>query len=146
MAKCEIKLPEDLIEKISKLGSKTDEIVEKALTAGAEVTLPYVKRALHDVIGDDLKSHGGKSRSTGELERSLGASPMKIDKNGNANIKIGFKEPRGDGKSNAKIANIIENGKHGRPPKPFLKPAIRSARKACRDAVIKTFEEEISKL
>lgn len=34
-----------------------------------------------------------------------------------------FKEPRSDGESNAKIASIIEYGKQGQPPNPFLKSA-----------------------
>jgi hypothetical protein len=45
-------------------------------------------------------------------------------------VKIGFKEPRRNGESNAKIANIIEYGKSGQPPKPFLKPARSASRKS----------------
>lgn len=143
MAKVDVKMPEDFLLKLSRLGDKTDEICEKALNSGGEVVLAKVKSNLSAVIGKDTKTD---SRSTGELERSLGLSPVLIDDNGNANIKIGFKEPRSDGESNAKIASIIEYGKQGQPPKPFLKPAKSSSKKACVKAMVETLEQEVKNL
>ena len=143
MAKVDVKMPEDFLLKLSRLGDKTDEICEKALYAGGEVVLAKVKSNLSSVIGKDTKTD---SRSTGELEKSLGLSPVLIDDNGNANIKIGFKEPRSDGKSNAKIASIIEYGKQGQPPKPFLKSARTSSKKACVKAMVETLEQEVKNL
>lgn len=87
-----------------------------------------------------------ESRSTGELESALGLTPAKIDKNGNHNVKVGFAEPRSDGESNAKLANILEYGKHGQPVKPFLKPAKSASRSACKTAMQEKFEEEVRKL
>lgn len=143
MAKVDVKMPEDFLLKLSRLGDKTDEICEKVLNAGGEVVLAKVKSNLSAVIGKDTKID---SRSTGELEKSLGLSPVLIDDNGNANIKIGFKEPRSDGESNAKIASIIEYGKKGQPPKPFLKPARTSSKKACVKAMVETLEQEVKNL
>ena len=143
MAKVDVKMPEDFLLKLSRLGDKTDEICEKALNAGGEVVLAKVKSNLSSVIGKDTKT---ESRSTGELERSLGLSPVLIDDNGNANIKIGFKEPRSDGESNAKIASIIEYGKQGQPPNPFLKSAKSSSKKACVKAMVETLEQEVKNL
>ena len=143
MDKVDVKMPEDFLLKLSRLGDKTDEICEKALNAGGEVVLAKVKSNLSSVIGKDTKTD---SRSTGELEKSLGLSPVLIDDNGNANIKIGFKEPRSDGESNAKIARIIEYGKQGQPPKPFLKPARTSSKKACVKAMVDTLEQEVKNL
>lgn len=143
MAKVNVKMPEDFLLKLSRLGDKTDEICEKALNAGGEVVLAKVKSNLSSVIGKDTKT---ESRSTGELEKSLGLSPVLIDKDGNANIKIGFKEPRSDGESNAKIASIIEYGKQGQPPNPFLKPARTSSKKACVKAMVEALEQEVKKL
>ena len=51
-----------------------------------------------------------------------------------------------DGESNAKIANIIEYGKHGQPPKPFLKPAKTATRDSCAAAMRQVFDEEVGKL
>jgi hypothetical protein len=61
-------------------------------------------------------------------------------------VKIGFKEPRSDSGSNAKIANILEYGKHGQPPKPFLKPARSKSKDACIEAMTNKLESEMEKL
>ena len=130
MAKVQVKMPDEFLEKISKLGKHTDEITGKALRSGAEVVLGNFQANLSGVIG------------TG----SLGITSVMIDKNGNHDIIVGFAEPRSDGDSNAKIANIIEYGKHNQPARPFLKPTKTSSRKPCKEAMIRTFEEEIKKL
>ena len=143
MAKAEVVLPDEFLQKLSKLSDRTDEISERVLEAGGEVVLSRVKSNLSSVIG---KGTEYDSRSTGELERSLGLSPVKLDRDGHYNIKIGFSEPRSDGGSNAKIANIIEYGKHGQPAKPFLKPAKSASKAACQEAMIRKFQEEVDKL
>ncbi len=143
MAKVDIKMPDEFLERISKLGSDFDPVAEKVLEAGGEVVLDKVRSTLSSVIGRDTKQ---PSRSTGELESALGLSPVKADRSGNHNIKIGFSEPRSDGDSNAKIANIIEYGKHGQPAKPFLKPAKSASRSAAISAMQQKFEEEVGKL
>lgn len=137
MAKCTCNLPEDLLKKLSKLGSKMDDVSEKVLEAGGGVVLDKVKSNLQGVLSGN---------STGELSSSLGLSKVLLDRNGNRNIKVGFAEPRSDGKSNAMIANIIEYGKSGQPAKPFLKPAKSQSKKACIDAMTQKLEEEIDRL
>lgn len=143
MAKAEIKMPEDFLQRLSRLGTKTDEISEDVLEAGGEVVLGKVRGSLASVIGRDTKY---PSRATGELEGALGLSPVKLGRDGNHNIKIGFTEPRSDGGSNAKIANILEYGKHGQPAKPFLKPAKAASKAECIEAMKRKFEEEVEKL
>jgi len=143
MAKVNFKMPEEFLLKVSRLAEKTDEIIPKVLGAGAEVVYDKVKSNLSSVVGKNTKV---KSRSTGELESALGVSPAKQDRNGNFNVKIGFAEPRSDGGSNAKLANILEYGKHGQPPKPFLKPAKSRSKDACIEAMTNKLESEIEKL
>jgi HK97 gp10 family phage protein len=140
MAKAEIKMPEDFLLKLSRLGDQTDTIIPKVLEEGGKVVLDKVKSNLSSVVGSDTKE---KSRSTGELERALGLSPALMDRDGNFNVKVGFAEPRSDGGSNAKIANILEYGKHGQPPKPFLKPARTQSRNACIEAMKAKLQEEV---
>ena len=72
MAKVELKLPTNFEERLSRLADKTDEIIPKVLEAGGEVVLAKVKSNLASVVGRGTKD---ESRSTGELERSLGLSP-----------------------------------------------------------------------
>lgn len=143
MAKVEAKLPEEFLRKLSQLGDRTDEISGRVLEAGGEVVLSKVKSNLSSVVGQGTEY---ESRSTGELERSIGLSPVKLDRNGNYNIKIGFSEPRSDGGSNAKLANIIEYGKHGQPAKPFLKPAKSATKSDCIEKMKQKFQEEVDKL
>lgn len=143
MAKITIKMPEDFLLKVSQLAEKSDEIIPKVLEAGGEIVLVKVKSNLSAVIGNETKL---ESRSTGELEAALGMSPVKKDSYGNSNLKIGFSEPRSGGESNAKIANILEYGKSGQLPKPFLKPARAKSRKACIEAMKNKLESEIESL
>ncbi len=143
MAKCKVKLPDETLKKLSRIGQNMDEIADKALHEGGEIVLSKTKSNLESVIGSGTSFD---SKSTGELASSLGLSKMLVDKNGNYNVKVGFSEPRKDGKSNAMIANIIEYGKHGQPAKPFLKPAKTSTRKECADRMAQVIEEEIKKI
>ena len=143
MAKADIKMPEDFLLKISQLGSNFDAVAERVLEAGGEVVLAKVQSNLAGVVGSGTKYD---SRSTGELERSLGLSPTKLNRDGNHDIKVGFSEPRSDGESNAKLANILEYGKHGQPAKPFLKPAKTASRKECIEAMKAKLQSEVDGL
>jgi len=136
-------MPEDFLLKVSTLAEKTDEIIPKVLEAGGEVVKAKVKTNLQATIGSDTKL---TSRSTGELVDALGITPAGVDRDGNYNVKVGFDEPRKDGESNAKIANILEYGKSGQPAKPFLKPAKTASRKPCIEAMKRKLDEEISKI
>ena len=143
MARADFKLPDEFLTKLSRLGKGTDAVTEKVLEAGGKVVLAKVRSNLAAVIGSGTKYD---SRSTGELAQSLGLSPVKLNREGNHDIKIGFSEPRSDGGSNAKLANILEYGKHGQPAKPFLKPAKTASRQECIDAMTKALDEEVGKL
>ena len=137
MAKCTAKLPEELLKKLSRVGSSMDAIANSALKAGGEVVLKKTKSNLQSMV---------EGPSTGQLVNALGLSPVLLDRNGNYNIKVGFDEYRADDSSNAMVANIIEYGKHGQPAKPFLKNAKISSKKECEETMARKIEEEIGKL
>ncbi|MBP5091936.1 MAG: HK97 gp10 family phage protein [Bacilli bacterium] len=137
MAKCTAKLPEELLKKLSRVGSSMDAIANSALKAGGEVVLKKTKSNLQSMV---------EGPSTGQLVNALGLSPVLLDRNGNYNIKVGFDEYRADGSSNAMVANIIEYGKHGQPAKPFLKNAKIYSKKECEETMARKIEEEIGKL
>ena len=143
MARVDEKMPDEFLESMSRLGSNFDSIAETVLEAGGEVVLEKTKSNLASVIGSGTKYD---SRSTGELESSLGLTGVKMDRNGNFNNKVGFSEPRRDGGSNAQLANIIEYGKSGQPAKPFLKPAKSASKKQCIETMKQAFETEVEKL
>jgi hypothetical protein len=143
MAKVTINMPDDLLERFSKLADQTDRIIDSCLEAAGETALPFVRDGLAAVIGNNTKV---PSRSTGELLGALGVSPPKLNRRGVRDVKIGFREKRRDGRPNALIANVLEYGKSGQPPKPFLKPARNQARKPVEKAIEERFDEEVSKL
>jgi HK97 gp10 family phage protein len=137
VAKVSFKLPDELALQLSKLGERTDEIVPRVLEAGGVVVLAKVKSNLQSTLS---------GQSTGELVDALGVSPAMLNRSGDFDVKIGFDEPRSDGSSNAMVANTIEYGKHGQPPRPFMKPAKSQSQKAAIVAMEAKFEEEMQKL
>ena len=143
MAKAEFKMPDDFLQKVSQLSEKTDKIIPLVLEAGGEVAIKKLRDNLNAVVGKDTKY---SSLSTGELSEALGITPARMDKDGNFNVKVGFSEPRSNGDRNAKIANILEYGKYGQPPKPFLKLAKNQSKKPVIEVMKATLEEEIKKL
>ena len=149
-----IQFDDDFSKKLAALGSHTDEILEKAMSAGAEAALPIVRAELQGAIGGDTKE---PSRSTGELVDSLGISPVKVDNKGITNVKIGFSEPRRHQYAakkkrsyytvtNAMIANVLEYGKHGQSPRPWLKRAKMQATKVFRAKAQEIIDKEVEKL
>ena len=142
MAKSSFKMPDDLVDKLSRLGNKTDEIIPRVLDAGGEVVVKAARGNLQSAIGNTRFP----SRSTGQLLSALGVSRARLDRNGNYNVKVGFAENRRDGGVNARIANILENGKHNQPPRPFMRPARTQSRKGAIEAMKRAFESEVEKL
>ncbi|MDO4564712.1 MAG: HK97 gp10 family phage protein [Clostridia bacterium] len=140
MAKADIRMPDDYLERLSQLGNRTDEVAERVLEAGGEVVLAKVKSRLSSVVGKGTKYD---SRSTGELEGAVGLSPVKVDRDGNHNIKVGFSEPHSGGVTNAQLANMLEYGKSGQPARPFLKPAKSASRAECIEAMKRRFQQEV---
>lgn len=137
MAKCTYSLPEDFLKKISSLGNKMDEVSEKVLQAGGEVVLEKTRANLQSSLS---------GRSSGQLASALGLSGVRLDRDGNPNVKLGFDEYRKDGSANAMVANTLEYGKHNQPARPFLKPAKTQSKDQCIKTMISTLEKEMDKL
>ena len=153
MAKFDYKMPDSFIKQISDLREHTDETIGKALTAGGEVLAEEMKKQLETSVGKNTKY---PSKSTGELISSVGVTPVSVNSKGDYNVKIGFNEPRrkqykAKGKrsyydiTNAMIANTIEYGKSGQPPKPFVTPTKKAGKKECIAAMQEVLESEVSK-
>jgi HK97 gp10 family phage protein len=135
MATCKIKGTDELADKLSRLGSRTDEIIPKVLEVGGDIVLAKVRDNLNGVLSGN---------SSGQLARSLGKTPAKQTRDGDGyDLKVGFAENRTDGKSNAMLANVLEHGRVNQPPKPFLKPAGRQSKAACEEAMKRKLESEI---
>ena len=139
MAKLTIKMPTDLMDQLAKAAEKTDSAIPKALEAGGKVVFEKMQANLRSAIGRGTKY---KSRSTGKLLAALGVSPVKVNDGGNYDVKVGFAEGRGN-VSNAMLANLLEYGKQGQPPKPFLKQTKTSSQKPCIAAMQTVLKEEL---
>lgn len=140
----QVKLPSEFAAKLQKLGDSMDKIAERALVEGASIVEKQMRSNLQKVIGSGTKS---QSQSTGQLLNALGKSPVKANiKTGGWDIKIGFLEPRKDGTPNALVANVLEYGKKGQAPKPFMKPALNATRPKVRTTMSRVIDEEIEKI
>ena len=150
VAKCEVKMPEDIYKAIEKLSKDREKILTSTLEAGGEVVLNAVRSNLNRAI------RNSSNRSTGELKNSLGMSPVKLSSRGIYNVKIGFAEPRRKQYAakkkrsyylitNALIANVLEYGKTGQAPRPFMRPAKVASEKAAISAMKTKFDEEVKK-
>ncbi len=143
MAKVTIEFPDDIVKKLAKLESRTDEVLEKTLKAGADVVKPVFKAKLACAIGRNTKR---KSKSTGQLAGALGVSPVKSADDGSVDVKIGFNEPRKDGKRNAMIASILEHGRSNQPARPFVSATKSAVKAPATQAMVDAFNKEVDGL
>ena len=143
MATVTIKLPDEFMNQLSEFDSRLEDIFTKALEDGAEIAEKQARANLKAVIGSGTKL---PSESTGQLLGALGISPVKPSELGGYDIRVGFAEPRQDGKSNEMIANIIEYGKKGQDAKPFMKPAEDATKAKVKAKMQETFKAEAEKI
>lgn len=104
LAKADIKMPDEFLDRITGLGAREDAIAEKVLEAGAAVVASKVRSNLISVIS---KNTVVESRSTGELLSALGTTKVRVNRDGNHDIKIGFAEPRKDGERIFEFTNLF---------------------------------------
>ena len=143
MATVTIKLPDEFMNQLSEFDSRLEDIFTKSLEDGAEIAEAQVRSDLKAVIGSGTKF---PSKATGELLGALGTSPVKRSSLGGFDIRVGFAEPRKDGRSNEMVANIIEYGKKGQAAKPFMKPAEDATKSKVKAKMEETFKAEAEKI
>lgn len=142
-----VNLPDEIYKALEKITENTEKIMTSTLEAGGKVVLGITKTNLSRAVTNS------SGRSTGELVNSLGLSKVIRYPSGIYNIKVGFSEPRRHQnkgskyeQTNAMIANILEYGKRDQPPRPFIRPTKIAAKKAATEAMISTFDAELSRL
>lgn len=134
-----VKASEDYALKLNRLAEHTQEAVTKAIEAGAGVLANAMRAGYEGSLGPD---------STGQMLDHMGITPVKIDRNGFWNAKIGFdgydvRKTRkwSKGIPNQLKARVLESGtKDGRIKKHEI---IKKALRANRDRVEKAMEEEL---
>ena len=143
MARAQIKLPNDFIDALDSASSLIDNSAEQVLKAGANIVEPRMRSNLSAAIGSSTKQ---PTRSTGQLAKALGTTPVKVNSHGNYNVKIGFAENRDDGRANALIANVLEHGRSNQPAKPFLAPTRSQTKRAAITAMKQTLAARIQQM
>lgn len=136
LAKLEIKGLGELALKLSQLGTQSDEIAKKAVYAGAKVVADKIRANLRGVLSIER---------TGDLERSLGISPIKVDKSGVINTRIGFSGYDRKGTANQLKARVLESGSSRQRKRPFFRTAVKSSKRLAQSEMQRVTEEEIKK-
>lgn len=122
-----------LMEKAA--GIQTDKAAaERILSAGLNIAANQVRAELDRVQSDE---------ATGQLMDSLGITPIKMDRDGNWNGKVGFHGYDKNGVPNQLKARVMESGTSKRKKRPFVRPALNKCRQAAEEAMIKAGEEII---
>lgn len=132
MARLEIRGTEELEIKLSKLADP--ELMKEVVWAGAQPVADEIRKGLK-------KNLQGSEYATGDLLNSLGIAPPDIDRNGNANTKIGFHGYDRKGVPNVIKARVMESGSSKQKKRPFVRPAVRRARKKSINEMQKKIDE-----
>lgn len=136
MANMSVKGIDDYIAKLSQLGSKMPEVAKKAVKAGANPLADEIRKGLEENLQ-------GSKYATGDLLDSLGVSPAGVDKNGVYNAKVGFSGYDRKGVPNALKARAMESGTSTQPKKPFMRPAIKRAKKRVLEEMGKSIDADL---
>lgn len=131
MARAKINLPTAFIDSLNVAASLLDTAADDVLGAGAAIVEPRLRSNLTAVIGKSSTP----SRSTGQLLGALGTTSVKVNSQGEHNLKIGFAENRTDGRSNTLIANVLEYGRSNQPARPFVAPTRSQTRRPATEAM-----------
>ena len=144
---------------LSKLEGSTDEMIGKAVYAGAGIVADAIKeniKALPIVRGygteDNPLPGGVTAPQKAGLIDGLGIAPMQNDM-GYLNVKIGFDgynatktEKYPQGQPNQLVARGVESGTSWKKKKPFIRPAVNSSRNRAEAEMARILDEEFKKV
>lgn len=137
--------------------AKTD-LLGNAVYDGAKVVADTVKAEIRGLPVDNRRgtqsdpSNGPSQYQKKGLEDSFGIAPIRND-NGFVNVKLGFDGYNGlktkrwpSGHPNQMIARSVERGTSWMKANPFMKRALRKARKQAQEAMASRLQSEIQKI
>lgn len=116
-----------------------DKPLEKAVEAGANVLADAIRHSMDQLPTEQFRRLGEGDRFEDvplgqllELQEHFGVTPVRRDKNGFVNAKIGWEgynkyrtKTYPQGVPNALIAGAIESGSSVRNKHPFIRPAVK---------------------
>ena len=137
--------------------AKTD-LLGNVVYDGAKVVADFVKEESGGLPVDNRRGSqddpaGGPNQYQKKgLEKSFGIAPIRND-NGFVNVKLGFDGYNGlktkrwpQGQPNQMIARSVERGTSWMKANPFMKRALRKARKQAQEAMASRLQSEIQKI
>ena len=144
---------------LSRLEGATDDMIGRAVYAGAGIVADAVKQGIQSlpiVTGYGTESNplpgGVTSAQKAGLIDGFGISKLRDD-NGYLNVKLGFDgynrtrtEKYPQGQPNQLVARGVESGTSWKQKKPFIRPAVTRSRKAAETEMKRVIDEEIEKI
>lgn len=137
MARMTFKAGDEFALKLSQLSIDSDRVAKQAIYAGAKIVADEIKRSLEGVLSPE---------ATGDLADSFGITPIRQDRDGNWNAKLGFDGYDRDGVPNQLKARALESGTSKQPKRPFVRPAVNKTRKKAQAEMARVIDEEINKI
>lgn len=155
MARMTFKAGEEYALKLEAIGARSEEMAIKAIEAGAGIVTNEIRKNLIANLNDpESASRNGRvqfknfyNKTSGSLFEALGITPVKRDKDGILQAKIGFGDPNYDPKGvpNVLKARIMESGSSTIRKRPFVRPAVAAKRKEAVAEMQRVIDEEIEK-
>lgn len=145
---------------LSRLEGATDDMIGRAVYAGAGIVADAVKAGINSLpivtgYGTDANPLPGgvtSAQKAGLLD-GFGISPLQDDGSGYLNVKLGFDgynrtltEKYPQGQPNQLVARGVESGTSWKQKKPFIRPATTRSRKTAENEMKRVIDEEISKI
>lgn len=146
MAKLTVKGLDKYIQDITKLSAATDHELGLAIYEGAQIVADAARSGIESLpVGKNpIKGEITKEQKDGLLA-GLGIATMQL-KGTELNVKLGMDGYNSKGQPNSMILRSIEAGTSwGRPANPVVKRAVNKSRRQAEQAMVKAFEEAISK-
>jgi HK97 gp10 family phage protein len=137
MARMIFMASEDFVIRLAKFETQFEATAKKAIQAGADIIADKIKSNLIGVLSEE---------ATGELVASFGITPIKKDREGNWNAKVGFDGYDSKGVANQLKARVLESGSTKQRKRPFVRPAVNSTRKKVVEKMNQVIEAEIKKI
>lgn len=146
MAKFEMQAVLETAQMFERLANNAESVARQAVGAGANILADEVAKNLEASIakGASAREKSGY-KLTGDLQRGLGITPVKKDKNGVWNAKVGFDGYGSDGRPLPLVARAMESGTSKQRKRPFIRPAVASAESRVQEEMQKVIKKAIEK-
>lgn len=145
MATFQFKGLDEYIKKLEELTTDTEEIMKRAVYAGADKIANSLRSGTFSVsVQDEPSKKGDKKTGITSEEKAIlssGIGIARIRKEGDEfNTRVGFSRDA------AKIARRVEYGTSYMQSQPFIRMSVRRARAAAEAAMAKEFDEQTKKI